>query len=135
MKKIITLCGFTLFFGVLLLGCSDHDDSSLNAEKEDFENVYYESGRYKISLQDNILMIIGTYDPLDKNYVFDNILFSEGAKSGDHIEKEYKNVIVKTKGDTYYITADDLELTFEKFAAHIITDEDGNEFIKKEIVH
>ncbi|MBM7666005.1 hypothetical protein JOC25_002498 [Solibacillus kalamii] len=115
--------------------CSDHDDSSLNAEKEDFENVYYESGRYKISLQDNILMIIGTYDPLDKNYVFDNILFSEGAKSGDHIEKEYKNVIVKTKGDTYYITADDLELTFEKFAAHIITDEDGNEFIKKEIVH
>lgn len=109
--------------------------STLNAEKEDFENVYYESGRYKISLQDNILMIVGTYDTLDKKYAFDNLLFSEGAKSGEHIEKEYKNVKVKTEGDTYYISAEDLDLKLEKFAEHIIRDEDGNEFIKKKIVH
>ena len=95
MKKIITFCGLVSLLGLLLLGCSDNDDLSIKAEKEDFENVYYESLRYKISLQENILMIVGTYNPLDKEYTFDNILFSEGAKSGDHIEKEYKNVKVK----------------------------------------
>lgn len=135
MKKNIALCGFAFLLVFLLFGCSDNDESSIKAEKEDFENVYYESGRYKISLQDNILMIVGTFDPLDKKYTFDNILFSDGAKSGDHIEKEYKNVKVKTEGSTYYITATDLNLKLEKFAEHIITDEDGNEFIKKKIVH
>lgn len=134
MKKIIAFCGFTFLLGLLLLGCSDNDES-LKAKKEDFEDVYYESGRYKISLQEDILMIVGTYDSLDKKYTLDNILFSGGAKSGDHIEKEYKDVKVITEGDTYYITAEDLDLKLEKFAEHIIRDEDGNEFIKKKIVH
>lgn len=130
MKKWIYLWGICILSVLLVVGCSDESESGLVAKKEDLENSLFKSDRYQFTLIDNKLEVIGHYNTMEKEYTFDEIYFPEGGSTNTKVWKEYDNVKVKTDAENYSITADGLSINFKKFMNHIITDEEGNEFIK-----
>lgn len=136
MKKIIALLFFSIALIFLLVACSEEkNESKFIAKASDFEDSGFTSrkGQLIVVIGDE-LMISANYDPQSKEKSsIDKILESEQVKSGNHFLKNFKNVIISTKDDKYYISADDgVSLEFQKIGERIIVDEEGMEYYTQE---
>ena len=132
MKKVIYLWGLCVLPMLLILGCSDKNESELTAKKKDFENALFVGNRYQFQIDDDKLLIMGN-NFYGEKYSFDDLLFEDGIPDNNAVFLEFDHVKVKTKGVDYFITADGISFKLKKFKNHIVMDEEGNEFIRNEI--
>ena len=133
MKKNFYLLGLFTLVCLLIIGCTNENESEYVADKDDFKNAFFKSDRYQIQIDKDKLVISGNNYP-GKKYSFDYIFFPDGDEaSGGAVFMEYDNTKVTTKGANYYISADGISFTLKKFQNHIVLDEEGNEFIRTQI--
>ncbi|MBD8026365.1 hypothetical protein H9636_06805 [Ureibacillus sp. Re31] len=127
----------TLSFLVFLFvyGCSDVQETNkgeFKADKSDFEeNLFTNRQNQTIgSLIDNEIIILGSYNKQEREKTsLDDIISKSSESTGDEVEITFKNAEITTKGDKYYITADNgLSLVFRKVGDRIIEDEEGQEY-------
>lgn len=87
-----------------LLACSE-EVIQYEAKASDFEGSGFKN-KYSqiISIHDEELLILTTYDHTEKKTSIDKIFELEDSTEKP-LQKIYKNVKIKTKKDRYYITA------------------------------
>lgn len=133
MKKMIYLFGLCTLVGLLLMGCSNENDSEYVAHMDDLKDAIFNSNGYQFQLYEDKLMVLGK-NLSGKKYSFDDILLADKDEERKESSfREYENIKVKTEGANYYISGDDIAFTLTKFQNHIVVDEEGNEFIRTQL--
>ncbi|TQR21744.1 protein-disulfide isomerase [Psychrobacillus vulpis] len=134
-KKHTALFFLSISLIFFLAACSEEaKESTYIAKASDFEDSGFTSRSSQlIVVVGDELLISANYGHTKEKSSIDNILELENVQSSVRFEKLYKNVKIKTKGDKYYLTADnDISLEFQKIGERIIVDEEGMEYYTQE---
>ena len=136
-KKRLGLLFLSINLIFFVVACSEKsatNEPAYIAKASDFEDSGFTSrSNQLIVVIGNELMISAYYGHSKEKSSIDKILELENVKPDVRFKKFYQNVQVKTKGDIYYITADDgVSLEFEKIGERIIVDEEGMEYYTQE---
>lgn len=135
MKKYLSILSFLAILVLAITGCVEEDSSKyksdLKAKVSDLDSHYYKSNRYELYFKDDKLLIINKRVIDKQTSPLDSLFFDEENQDKTFTPtKEYDDVIIKTKGNKYYITIDNVTLEFIKFKEHIIVDSEDVEYIR-----
>lgn len=126
---------FTLLI-LITAGCVQEEDSSkyksdLKANASDLDGHYYKGYRYQLYFKDDKMLVIKDNIIDKQKSPLDALFVNEENKDKSFTStKEYQDIKIKTKGNKYYITVDDVTLEFIKFKEHIIVDSEDVEYIR-----
>lgn len=135
MLKKFSFLTLSLLIFIFIIGCSEEQETNkgeFTADKSDFEDNLFTNRQNQTigSLIENEIIILGSYSKQAREKTsLDDIISKTSKSTGEDVELTFKNAEIKTKGDKYYITADNgLSLVFKKVGDRIIEDEEGQEY-------
>lgn len=134
MGKKLTVLLTLLLITAGLIACSnkDSDGDTPVAKATDFNEAYFKNDKNQyISFVEDKLVIHSRNEHTDDRKItsLDTIIEELAGDSTDFNEYVFQNASIETKGDQYFVKADeDIELVFTKIGERTIKDKQGSRY-------